>query len=159
MSPHNEPWLVEVTCRACSWHAEWGREGTERYLRRAGMLRRVEAADGEVVRELLHGTAPQLTCPECGEVGLRLVAIDEADWCDAVLCDVCRQPLTPERLEAVPDTKRCVACQQQAEVGVESDEPEYCPRCGSLLVLRVSSRAGMTRYRLFCTGEPPCRLR
>ena len=34
----------------------------------------------------------------------------------------------------------------------------FCPRCGSLVEIRVSRGSGITRYRRFCTGDPPCRL-
>jgi hypothetical protein len=84
---------------------------------------------------------------------------DDGDWQAAVLCEVCRQPIAAERLEALPGTNRCVACQGKAELaGVHDEEPEYCPYCGSLVEIRVSRGAGITRYRRFCTGSPPCRL-
>lgn len=41
---------------------------------------------------------------------------------------------------------------------VEPTEPEFCPKCGALLELRVSRGAGVTRYKQFCTGDPPYRL-
>ena len=54
--------------------------------------------------------------------------------------------------------KRCVACQGRKEAGIAEEEPEYCPHCGSLVELRVGRGPGITRYRRFCTGQPPCRL-
>jgi hypothetical protein len=62
-------------------------------------------------------------------------------------------------LEAVPGTKRCTACQGKAETGhVANDEPDFCPHCGALLELRASRSGGITRYKQFCTNNPPCRF-
>ena len=69
-----------------------------------------------------------------------------------------RDPIDPERVEALPGVKRCVACQNRDEAGVTMEEPEYCPQCGSLVEIRASRGPGITRYRRFCTGQPPCRL-
>ena len=68
------------------------------------------------------------------------------------------EPIPPERLEILPGTRRCVKCQNAAELGDARDEPEFCPKCGSLVELRVSRGAGITRYKRVCTGVPPCRL-
>jgi len=122
------------------------------------MLRRSRPQDREELLELLHGAAPSLVCPECGEAGLRVTAIeDDGNWQDAVTCEICRQPIPPERLEALPGATRCVACQRDEETGRLAAEPQYCAKCGAPLVLRVSSGRGLTRYKLFCTGQPPCR--
>jgi hypothetical protein len=75
-----------------------------------------------------------------------------------VLCEVCQAPIPPERLEALAGVKRCVACQGRTEAGVAIEEPEYCPHCGALVEIRLSRGGGITRYRRFCTGNPPCRL-
>ena len=29
------------------------------------------------------------------------------------LCEICRKPISPERLQALPQTKRCVACAER----------------------------------------------
>jgi len=113
-----------------------------------------------------------MTCPTCKRVGLTLAEADDGDfddaefdngvagdWQAAVMCQVCREPIPPERLEFVPDAKHCVACQGKAELGaLPDDDPEFCPKCGSLVELRVSRGSGITRYKRFCTGMPPCRL-
>jgi len=31
------------------------------------------------------------------------------------ICEECKQPIDPERLEALPRARRCLACQQEAE--------------------------------------------
>jgi Zn finger protein HypA/HybF involved in hydrogenase expression len=107
--------------------------------------------------------APRMTCPICKEKRLHAVGHDpddrdDADWQAAVLCEVCRQPIPLERVEALPSARRCVACQGRSEAGIAVEEPEYCPKCGSLVEIRVSRGTGITRYRRFCTGNPPCRL-
>lgn len=133
-------------------------------MRLIGLLRREPDPDDDVLATLLVDAAPRMTCPLCKEKQLvakppDAMADDEADWQTAVLCEVCRQPIAPERLDAVPGTKRCAACQGKFEAGrLLDDEPEYCPHCGAMVELRVSRGGGITRYKRFCTGEPPCRL-
>lgn len=153
------PIWFEIACGACSWREELSPTAMSVRLRGLGMLRRDASPDAELVRELVAGVAEQMVCPECRQPGVRVGRIDlsEEDWRDAVLCEVCRQAIPPERLEVLPDARRCITCQQDAESGRLAAEPEYCPRCGSLMVLRVASAAGITRYRMFCTGDPRCR--
>jgi hypothetical protein len=104
-----------------------------------------------------------MTCPLCKEKRLHAAdhdssIDDDADWQAAVLCEICREPIPPERVEALPGVKRCVACQNNTEAGIDFEEPEFCPRCGAIVEVRVSRGSGITRYRRFCTGMPPCRL-
>lgn len=134
-------------------------------LRLVGVLRRESEPAPRFVAELLAANAQHMPCPLCNSRGLVVHEADEAagdeeeQWQTAVLCEVCREPISPERLEALPGTRRCVKCQSAAERGALMDEePEFCPKCGALLELRVSRGAGLTRYRRFCTGAPPCRL-
>jgi hypothetical protein len=157
----------ELACRKCSWQTVSGPADAAARLRLVGRLRREKDPDEEILAQLLVETAPQMTCPGCKEKGsLKAVPSEdvlneweEDDWQAAILCDVCREPIPPERLEAVPESKRCVACQDKAETGtLPEDEPEFCPKCGALVELRVSRGSGITRYKQFCTGIPPCRL-
>lgn len=131
-------------------------------LRLIGLLRREPEPEEELVAALLVEAAPRMTCPVCKEKTLCASPTDageEDDWQAAVLCEVCRVPIPLERLEAVPGTRRCTACQGKAETGLLiEDDPEYCRHCGALVELRVSRGGGITRYRRFCTGVPPCRL-
>jgi hypothetical protein len=106
-----------------------------------------------------------MTCPLCKEKKLTANpsaddAIDATadDWQAAVLCEVCREAIAPERLEAIPGAKQCAACQGRTEAGQQVDEPDFCPNCGALVEVRVSRGGGITRYKRVCTGEPPCRL-
>jgi hypothetical protein len=152
----------ELTCRNCRWRTVCGRDDAIARLRIIGLLRRDREPDDELVAELLVEAAPRMTCPICKDKTLAASpSFDDAgdDWQAAVLCEICREPIDPERLEAVPDTKRCAACQGKTECGQLTEiELDYCPNCGALVELRVSRGRGITRYKRVCTGEPPCRL-
>lgn len=148
-------------CPDCHWRTVLGLADATARLRLVGLLRREKAPDEAVVAELLPGAAERMTCPTCKRIGLLVQEADdedEDDWQAAVLCEVCRQPIPPERLEVAPDATRCVACQAKAETGALPEEPDFCPKCGALVELRVSRGGGLTRYKRFCTGDPPCRL-
>ena len=155
----------ELTCRECGWRTVCGTADAAARLRLIGLLRREPDPEEDLLATLLVESAPRMTCPICKEK--RLVAtpsdaeqnVDDGDWQAAVLCEICRAPIAPERLEAIPGAKRCAACQGKAEAGrMVDDELEYCPQCGALTVVRISRGSGITRYKRFCTGEPPCRL-
>jgi Zn finger protein HypA/HybF involved in hydrogenase expression len=154
----------ELICRNCGWRTVCGRDDAIARLKIVGMLRRDPDPDEDLLRALFTEAAPRMTCPLCKEHRLHavdhdpLAAADDDDWQSAVLCEVCREPIPPERVEALPGVKRCVACQGNRESGISEEEPEYCPHCGSLVEIRVGRGSGITRYRRFCTGEPPCRL-
>jgi len=152
-----------LSCPACGWRTVCGTAEVISRLRLVGLLRRDGDPDEAILAALLPEAAGRMTCPACKRVGLAAddaEAVDEADdWQAAVLCEACRKPIDPERLEVFPDSRRCVACQSRAESGEpDDDEPEFCPRCGALVELRVSRAGGLTRYKRFCTGQPPCRL-
>ena len=152
----------ELKCRRCGWQSVCGRDEAIARLRLLGLLRRDPDPDENVIAALLVEAAPRLPCPLCKEKSLIATpaeAAPEDDWLAAVLCDICRQPIPPERLEALPGVKRCASCQQKAESGeLRESEPDYCPQCGALVEIRMSRGTGITRYKRFCTGNPPCRL-
>ncbi len=160
--------FCELICRNCQWRTVCGRVDAIGRLRLAGLLRRDPDPDEGLLRVLFVETASRMTCPICKEKRLHAVDRDEAasseedwqagDWQTAVLCELCREPIPAERVEALPGVRRCVVCQGKAEAGATTTEPEYCPRCGSLVEIRASCGSGITRYRRFCTGIPPCRL-
>ena len=151
-----------LSCRACGWQTVGGADELAARLRLVGHLRRESEPSEELIAELLQEAAPRMTCPVCKQIGIQVHEPEDldhdSDWQSAVLCEACRKPIDPERLEALPETRRCTECQQKSESGVVEEEPEFCPRCGALLQLRVSRTGGLTRYRMFCTGVPPCRL-
>jgi Zn finger protein HypA/HybF involved in hydrogenase expression len=161
---HREKTMLSATlkCQRCGWRTCCGQQEIERRLRGLGLLRRAPHPPEELVRELLAANLSRLKCDACGFAGLRLGKIDQADapgdWQQVVLCQICNQPITPERLEVFPYATRCVDCQDASDRGVETAEPEFCPKCGSLLELRVSRGSGIIRYKQFCTNSPPCRL-
>jgi len=153
----------ELTCSNCGWRTVCGVADAAARMRLIGMFRREPDPDEDVLAPLFVEAAPRMTCPICKEK--RLVATESDanaegdDWLVAVLCEVCHEPIDPERLEAIPGTKRCAECQGKAEVGLlREDEPDHCPHCGAFVEVRVSRGGGITRYKRFCTGEPPCRL-
>ena len=151
---------LQLSCPACTWFLVCDKaDAIEAQLRAGGFLLDERAPSARALQTLLRGAGPRLTCPECGSEGLEVApyTAGEGDWQEAITCEVCRKPIPPERLEALPGVRRCIACQQAAESGAEREEPEYCPKCGAPLVLRVSRASGTTRYKLFCTGMPPCR--
>jgi Zn finger protein HypA/HybF involved in hydrogenase expression len=153
---------VQLECSDCGWWTLCGEAEIVRRLRKLGLFRRATDPPEEMVREVLAVHGLRLACDRCGKTELKvLLDADESDrgeWEQVVVCEVCRQPIPPERLEIRPNTTRCVACQDAADRGVSFVEPDYCPRCGSVLELRVSRGGGVTRYKLWCTGNPPCRL-
>lgn len=153
---------VELTCRHCNWRTLCGDVEAARRLRALGLLRRAPDPPDDLVCELLKAHGQRLTCDNCRHPGLVIdfnpAAPDDDDWQTAVVCEVCRKPIPDERLQAVPGAKRCVACQDAEERGLAPTEPDFCPKCGALLELRVARGGGLTRYKLACTGRPPCRL-
>jgi Zn finger protein HypA/HybF involved in hydrogenase expression len=153
---------VQLECRDCGWWTLCGETEIVRRLRAIGLFRRAAEPPEALVRELLASHASRLACDRCGkaELAVRMDRDETAgdDWEQVVLCELCRQPIPAERLEFLPTATRCATCQDAKDRGRSSVEPEYCPKCGSLVELRVSRGGGITRYKLFCTGNPPCRL-
>ncbi len=153
----------ELVCKACDYRTICGAEDCQLKLRLIGLLRRDKNPDEAFVAALFRESTARMTCPMCKSVGLHAEDYDgradrEEDWQDAVLCEICRKPIPEERLEAIRNTKYCVGCQQKDEAGLLEEEPDFCPKCGSLVTLRVSRGSGITRYKRFCTGSPACRL-
>jgi hypothetical protein len=154
----------ELTCRNCGWRTVCGRDDAVARLRIVGQLRRAREQEDDLVETLFVEAAPQMTCPLCKEKTLfarTSQGLDEepGDWQTAVLCEICREPIAPERLEAIMGTKRCAACAAKVESGqFDEIEPDYCPNCGAHVEVRVSRGSGITRYKRVCTGNPPCRL-
>lgn len=152
------PDYLELRCPACSWSEVCGREGMARWLRAAQKVRAGREPEVEILAELFRSNARNWSCPQCGRTGLAVAtASDDDAWGDEPLCTECRKPIPRERLEALPGTTRCAACQQKQERGEGPEEVEYCPRCGAPLALRLSRTGGLSRYVLVCTGNPPCR--
>src|SRR2546423_1371673 len=154
----------ELTCRHCGWRTVCGRDDAIGRLRIVGQLRREREPEEDLVATLFVEAALKMTCPICKEKSLfarpsQVLADEPDDWQTAVLCEICREPIAPERLEAIPGTKRCAICAAKAESGQLAEiEPDYCPHCGALVEVRISRGSGITRYKRICTGDPQCRL-
>src|SRR5690606_873898 len=101
------------------WRTVCGVDDAIARLRLLGLLRREREPDEDYVAALFTETAPRMTCPICKEKKLSAapadVSNDRSEWQVAVLCEICRVPIPVERLEAVPDAKRCAKCQGLAE--------------------------------------------
>lgn len=153
------PRWVEFACPDCDWLQVAGRDEMHRALVQAKLAKPGYIPDPELLTELLATAAPRLPCGGCGRPGIIIrpcAEDDEAQWEWAPVCELCKKPIPPERLEAIPDARTCVACQQKDERG-EAAEVEYCPSCGSLMAYRTSRERGVTRYVLVCTAYPKCR--
>jgi hypothetical protein len=152
----------ELKCRRCGWRTICGHDDAIARLRLIGLLRREPDPDENVVSALLVEAAPRMTCPICKEKPLAATPVESSpddDWQAAVVCEICREPIPPERLEALPGVKRCARCQQKSETGELCESgPDFCPQCGALVEIRRSRGTGITRYKRVCTGNPPCRL-
>jgi hypothetical protein len=149
---------IEVRCPECDWTEVHGPAEIVSRLRAAGLLRSNSDATREELAELLIGMASRLTCPDCQHTGLVAAPArdDQSDWPEARRCDVCGRAIPAERLEAIPTATKCAACQSGAEQGVETGEIDFCPRCGSPMVLRQTRSSGITRYVMTCSA-PRCR--
>jgi hypothetical protein len=129
------------------------------WLQQAGKIRAGRKPEPDILAELFRSSAGQFTCPECGHIGL-MVALDEednGDWPGPRPCSDCGRPIPAERLEAVPGTTLCSACQQRDESGGPPAQVEYCPKCGAPMELRLTRTPGISRYVMACTASPPCR--
>ena len=153
---------LQLECPKCRWRTLCGDAEILARLRKLALFRRATDPPDDLVREMVLSHRDRLTCDNCGHQGLQVnfdpSQNDGDQWEQAVICEVCRKPIPAERLEFLPNATRCAICQNAADRGQLPVEPEYCPKCGSLVELRVSRGGGVTRYKLFCTGSPACRL-
>lgn len=151
------PEFVELACSHCNWTNQCGPGAMLRWLRDVRQVRRDAEPEPELLGELFRIAAPKYTCPKCAAVGLVVREVPEEDdeaWCMARPCESCRKPIPAERLEVFPNTRLCTACQAKSDRGELTGPAEYCPRCGSVMALRQSGGAGVTRYVMSC---PSCR--
>lgn len=144
--------LKRVHCPHCDHHTFWGPEAMLARLREQGRMRRDKSPNIDTIWLLLESILDQVPCEACHQSGLEL-----QDWSDdfdddlgVKPCQRCKQPIPRERLEALPGTTRCVAC--QGKPLTPQDESDFCPRCGSHLSVSTSRGAGVTRYVQRCSG-------
>jgi transcription elongation factor Elf1 len=151
---HLPDWQIELVCAACDHAEAVNAAGIAKRLLAAGLLRSHSQATPDELRELALALAGKLPCPGCGQLGLKakLLEDDTAGWLEARRCEDCGKPIDAERLEIFPDAKLCPDCQRQEERGQTPGTGEYCPRCGSPMVVRPSTGRGVHRYVLTCSG-------
>lgn len=151
-------WLA---CSACQHKTLCDELQLAARLRTVGMLRREADPSPDMIDALVLDASRKMECDKCGHVGLAVTIADDLDedewgsggWGEARQCQRCSKIIPAERLEVFPDSKFCAACQGLSEAGgADDDEPEYCPRCGSLLVMRRTTGTGISRYQMVCTG-------
>lgn len=150
---------MNLRCPVCPWTAMIGPGQMAHWLERVGKIRPGRRPELEILAELFRASLSLFVCPECGQIGLIATPAedDETDWPGPHPCSACGKPIAAERLQAIPGTTLCAACQQKEESGAATGEVEYCPKCGAPMALRLSRTPGVSRYVMACTGNPPCR--
>jgi predicted RNA-binding Zn-ribbon protein involved in translation (DUF1610 family) len=121
------------------------------------MLKRDDAREPEMLLQLAHAAAARMLCRSCGSGGARVELVPDADEWDgpAKECAACGARIPPERLELFPEMDLCATCQQQTERGQTPDEhDDYCPRCGTRMIVRSRRGSGVAGYEQVC---PACR--
>jgi hypothetical protein len=149
---------VRISCRACGFVEDESISDMVRQLRAAGILKPASDSSPDVIRALYIASAAKLPCPDCEFVGIAARDAPEEDgdaWGEARKCEMCRHPISPERLEFVPDARLCASCQSKDERGETNDnEREFCPRCGSVMQLVANRGQGIARYAMRCPACP-----
>jgi transcription elongation factor Elf1 len=150
-----EPVELELYCPGCRIAEPCLLPTMSARLRAVGKLRREAQPARQLVRELFRQSADRFACASCGHVGLVVRAASQENWPEARRCEECGQPIASERIEALPHVTRCARCENQTERTTGSaSEREFCPRCGEVLVLRLSRDTGISRYTQSC---PRCK--
>ncbi|MEX2137685.1 MAG: TraR/DksA C4-type zinc finger protein [Pirellulales bacterium] len=127
------------------------------WLLRHRLIKSMSDIDTDMLAELFRTSAGRFTCPQCHHAALLASPaepLDDEAWGESRKCDSCGVPIPPERVEIFPETRLCVACQNRDELGELTGPAEYCPHCGSAMVLKRSGGSGITRYVMTC---PACR--
>jgi ssDNA-binding Zn-finger/Zn-ribbon topoisomerase 1 len=71
------------------------------------------------------------------------------------LCELCGKSISEDRIEALPNTTKCIECQSASERREDpvDDDLGSCPRCGRPLVWRLGALPGSTtKYFIGCSG-------
>jgi DNA-directed RNA polymerase subunit M/transcription elongation factor TFIIS len=146
---------IELRCRACSYVTECNPAELHARIQQVGLLRRVNDPAWELLCELLPSAAARFRCPDCQHLGMSTALLEENDddWAETRNCRACGKPIPAERLELFPQANMCAACQQQDDAKTSDDDPQYCPKCGALMIVRQRRGSGITRYAIVC---PEC---
>ena len=148
---------IEWTCPYCGSQERLDAAELSARLRRLGMLKRDDQRDPVFLVQLAATQNPRLVCFSCGRGGVKVDLADDRDEWDLPTkpCAACGQPLPPERLELFPESELCAACQQRVDRGGSPDQhDDYCPRCGTRMVVRQRRGSGIAAYEMIC---PDCR--
>lgn len=150
---------LELRCPGCLWRETCGPAEMVKWLRKAGKVREGQSMEPKILYEVFRGGAGQFTCPKCGRTGLTVSnAVEAGEWADAPTCVKCGRPIDKERLEVLPTTRVCAACQRDTERGIPKPDRDFCPRCGAPLEVRAIPEGHRTRYVMACSANPPCPL-
>lgn len=106
-----------------------------------GTLKRASDPEPDLVAELFRANASKMCCPDCNRklvVG-RTYSEDDVDWGDERKCEACGKPISPARIEALPNALRCAVCQEKLDRGEAVGEADYCDYCGGIMVLRLTA--------------------
>jgi hypothetical protein len=158
MTPRS-PWK-KAACSHCDQVLLYDTSRMLAHLRELGMLRRQQDPAPELIAELFASASERMVCPACHHQGLTVTdAQVEDEWDDPAWnpgrpCADCGRPIAADRLAAFPDARRCVTCQQAADRGGDSAPVEYCPRCGTPMILRPRRGPGLAGYQMTC---PQCK--
>ena len=143
--------LQSIVCESCSDLRIIGPKEMANSLRSSGRLRRDAEPDLQLLLELYKQALAANSCVKCGGSSFVIAAyeMDEEDWGDPILCEVCKQEIPAERLEIFPNEKRCAGCKDKPLPG--DADPEFCEACGGLMALRQRGGSGIASYVMACT--------
>ena len=152
---NDEPRLV-WRCPHCGADERLGPRELAGRLRVLGMLKREDERDADFLLQLARAAGRKLLCPKCGCGGVKVEPADDRDEWGAASkpCAACGAMIPAERLELYPDSALCAACQHRVDRGQSPDRhDDFCPRCGSRMVVRQRRGSGIAAYELIC---PDC---
>lgn len=148
---------IQLACPGCGWGEQCSPVTAGAWLERAGRPRKAGLPETPILHELLRAAAARLACPDCGQVGLQCARVeDDGDWPGERACEACGKAIPAERVAAIPKVRHCASCAGALERGASPGQQDYCPRCGSIMELRPSRGAGITRYELRCSAGARC---
>jgi predicted RNA-binding Zn-ribbon protein involved in translation (DUF1610 family) len=149
------PAEFDLRCFRCGWTTVCGPAQMADLLRRYRLLKSTSDVETNLLVELFRTSASKFACPQCGQTALVASPsepLDDEAWGEPRKCESCGAAIPLERLEVFPDTRLCVACQNRDDRGELTGPAEYCPHCGSVMVLKRSSGPGITRYVMTCSA-------
>jgi hypothetical protein len=141
---------LELRCRECGWTECCDLAQMRAALQRTGMLRRATDPEPSLVVELFRQSVSKFACPEC-DAAVTAQDVDDCSWNDARKCEGCDKVIPPARIAAMPQAEFCAECQQKVDRGEPVGEPEYCERCGGVMVLKRSTK-GIRRFVEQCSS-------